>query len=136
MDGWEELYAAALAVQNERTISPFIDAGGVAAALRTRAGSIYTGVCIDTASSLGMCAERSAMANMITHGESRIAQILAVMPDGRVGPPCCACREFMMQLDRSSGEIEVLMDYESRKTVRLRELVPDWWGYERFSEET
>ena len=42
----------------------------------------------------------------------------------------------MMQLDRSSGEIEVLMDYESRKTVRLRELVPDWWGYERFSEET
>lgn len=132
MDIWEELYTAAKRVQNDRAVSPFIDAGGVAAALRTKAGNIYVGVCIDTAASLGMCAERSAMANMITNGESRIDKILAIMPDGKIGPPCCVCREFMMQLDRDSGEIEVLLDYESRKTVRLKELVPEWWGYDRF----
>ena len=132
MDIWEELYTAAKKVQNDRTISPFVDAGGVAAALRTKAGSIYVGVCIDTAASLGMCAERNAMANMITHGESQIGKILAIMPDGKVGPPCCVCREFMMQLDKDSGDIEVLLDYEERKTVRLRELAPDWWGYDRF----
>ena len=132
MDIWEELYTAARKVQNDRAISPFIDAGGVAAALRTKAGNIYTGVCIDTAASLGMCAERNAMACMITHGESRIEKILAVMPDGKIGPPCCVCREFMMQLDRDSGEIEILLDYETRKTVRLKELVPQWWGYDRF----
>lgn len=132
MDIWEELYAAAKRVQNDRAVSPFIDAGGVAAALRTKAGNIYVGVCIDTAASLGMCAERSAMAAMITQGESRIDKILAIMPDGKIGPPCCVCREFMMQLDRDSGEIEVLLDYESRRTVRLRELVPEWWGYDRF----
>lgn len=134
-DIWDELYKAALAVQNGRTISPFVDAGGVAAALRTRAGHLYVGVCIDTAASLGMCAERNAMANMITHGESQIDKILAVMPDGHVGPPCCACREFMMQLDRDSGDIEVLLDYETKRIVRLRELVPDWWGEARFAEE-
>ena len=132
MDIWEELYTAAKRVQNDRAVSPFIDAGGVAAALRTKAGNIYVGVCIDTAASLGMCAERSAMANMITNGESRIDKILAIMPDGKNGPPCCVCREFLMQLDRDSGEIEVLLDYESRKTVRLKELVPEWWGYDRF----
>lgn len=132
MDIWEELYTAAKRVQNDRAVSPFIDAGGVAAALRTKAGNIYVGVCIDTAASLGMCAERSAMANMITNGESRIDKILAIMPDGKIGPPCCVCREFLMQLDRDSGEIEVLLDYESRKTVRLKELVPEWWGYDRF----
>lgn len=133
MDIWEELYTAAKRVQNDRAVSPFIDAGGVAAALRTKAGNIYVGVCIDTAASLGMCAERNAMANMITNGESRIDKILAIMPDGKIGPPCCVCREFMMQLDRDSGEIEVLLDYESRRTVRLRELVPEWWGYDRFN---
>ena len=132
MDIWEELYAAARKVQNDRAISPFIDAGGVAAALRTKAGTIYTGVCIDTAASLGMCAERNAIACMITHGESRIEKILAVMPDGKIGPPCCVCREFMMQLDRDSGEIEILLDYETRETVRLKKLVPQWWGYGRF----
>ena len=132
MDIWEELYTAAKRVQNDRAVSPFIDAGGVAAALRTKAGNIYVGVCIDTAASLGMCAERSAMANMITNGESRIDKILAIMPDGKIGPPCCVCREFLMQLDRDSGEIEVLLDYGSRKTVRLKELVPEWWGYDRF----
>ena len=132
MDIWEELYTAARKVQNDRAVSPFIDAGGVAAALRTKAGNIYTGVCIDTAASLGMCAERNAMACMITHGESRIEKILAVMRDGKIGPPCCVCREFMMQLDRDSGEIEILLDYEARETVRLKELVPQWWGYGRF----
>ena len=132
MDIWEELYTAARKVQNDRAVSPFIDAGGVAAALRTKAGNIYTGVCIDTAASLGMCAERNAIACMITHGESRIEKILAVMPDGKIGPPCCVCREFMMQLDRDSGEIEILLDYETRETVRLKKQVPQCWGYGRF----
>ncbi len=128
---WKKLYQAAKEVQNGRTVSPFIDAGGVAAAILTEGGNIYVGVCIDTASGLGMCAERNAMANMLTHGESRIARVVAVMPDGRVGSPCGACREFMMQLDRDSGEIEILVDLETEKTVRLKDLVPDWWGVER-----
>ena len=129
---WQELYDAAVAVQNDRTISPFIDAGGVAAAVLTKKGNIYVGVCIDTASALGMCAERNAIANMITNGESQIDKIVAVMPDGRVGPPCGACREFLMQLDKDSGNIEILLDLETEKTVKLKELIPDWWGTDRF----
>lgn len=40
----------------------------------------------------------------------------------------------MMQLDKDSGCIEILMDYESRKTVTLKQLIPEWWGYERFEK--
>ncbi|MGN0664012.1 MAG: cytidine deaminase family protein [Negativibacillus sp.] len=134
-DQWEQLYEAAKKVQNGREISPFLEAGGVAAALLTQAGNIYVGVCIDSACSMGMCAERNAMANMITHGESKICKILALMSDGKAGPPCGVCREFMMQLDKDSGNIEILMDYESRTTVRLKELLPDWRGSERFADK-
>lgn len=135
MDIWDKLYNAAIKVQNDRTVSPFVDAGGVAAALVTKAGNIYVGVCIDTACTLGMCAERNAIANMITNGESKIDKIVAVMGNGKVGSPCGACRELMMQLDENSGEIEILTDYEKKTTVRLDELVPDWWGKDRFNSK-
>ena len=49
---WNKLYDAAVKVQNNRVISPFIEAGGVAAAILTKKGNIYVGVCIDTASTL------------------------------------------------------------------------------------
>ena len=131
-DIWDKLYHEAKKVQNARIISPFIEAGGVAAALITKAGNIYVGVCIDTDCTLGMCAERNAIANMITNGESQIDKILAVMPDGKVGYPCGVCREYMMQLDKDSGEIEILLDLESKRTILLKDLLPDWWGYNKF----
>lgn len=135
MNIWDTLYARALEVQNGRVISPFVDAGGVAAAILTVSGNIYVGVCIDTACSLGMCAERNAIANMITCGESEIDKVVAVMSDGKVGSPCGACREMMMQLSARSGEIEILTDIEKKTTVKLGELMPDWWGRARFEKE-
>lgn len=129
---WKELYDRAGEKLNPRAISPFIEAGGVAAAILTAGGNVYTGVCIDTACTLGMCAERNAIANMITNGESRIVRLVCVMGDGRVGSPCGACREYMMQLDRDSPDIEILVDEKTEKTVRLKELMPDWWGTGRF----
>ena len=133
---WNKLYNEAVKVQNKRTISPFIDAGGVAAAILTKQGNIYVGVCIDTASTLGICAERNAIANMITNGESQIDKVVAVMPDGRVGSPCGACREYMMQLDKDSGEIEILLDLKEQKIVKLKDLIPDWWGTNKFLENS
>jgi homotetrameric cytidine deaminase len=134
MDIWDILYEKALEVQNGRVISPFVDAGGVAAAILTRNGNIYVGVCIDTCCSLGMCAERNAIANMITNGESEIDKVVAVMSDGSVGSPCGACRELMMQLSSESYKIEILTDKEAKTTVTLGDVMPDWWGRARFDE--
>lgn len=128
---WHTLYDTAKQRLNPRVISPFIEAGGVAAAILTDKGNVYTGVCIDTCSGLGMCAERNAVANMITGGECRIVKLVCVMGDGRVGSPCGACREMLMQLDKSSPDIEILTNLETLSTVKLGTLVPDWWGSER-----
>ncbi|MFT3952067.1 MAG: cytidine deaminase [Oscillospiraceae bacterium] len=132
MNIWKLMYESASKVHRDRTISPFVEAGGVAAAVLTADGNIYVGVCIDTCSSLGICAERNAIANMITHGESKIKRVLAIMPDGKVGAPCGACRELMMQLDKNSRDIEILMDYDTMESVKLGSLCPSWWTEERF----
>ncbi|MBO5841675.1 MAG: cytidine deaminase [Clostridia bacterium] len=132
---WQELYDMAKERLNPRVLTPFMDAGGVAAAILTDKGNVYVGVCIDTCCSLGMCAERNAVANMITNGESRIVKLVCVMGDGRVGSPCGACREMMMQLERHSPEIEILTDLETLSTVTLGDLVPDWWGTERMTQQ-
>ncbi len=71
---------------------------------------------------------------MITNGESQIEKVIAVMPDGKVGSPCGACREYMMQLNKNSGEIEILLERDTLKTVKLKDLIPDWWGTDRFSD--
>ncbi len=128
METWEKMYQAAKAVQNDRRISEYIEAGGVAAAVLSGSWKIYTGVCIDTCSTLGICAERNAIFNMITCGEQEIKRVIAIMPDGKSGAPCGACRELMVQLmPEGYKNIEILMDYESKRVVTLGELTPEWW---------
>lgn len=46
--------------------------------------------------------------------------------------PCGACREFFMQLSLRNRDMEIMTDYAARKTVTLGELMPDWWGMERY----
>lgn len=125
---WEEMYNNAKAVQNERQISEYVLAGGVAAAVLSASGHIYTGVCIDTCSTLGICAERNAIFNMITNGENEIAKVLAIMDNGKSGAPCGACRELMVQLmPEKYKDIEILMDYESERIIKLGDITPEWW---------
>ena len=52
---WHDMYNAAKAVLNERRISAYVTCGEVAAAVLSKSGKIYTGVCIDTCSTLGIC---------------------------------------------------------------------------------
>lgn len=132
---WNVLIEHARTVLNPRKISPFVEAGGVAAAILTDSGSVYTGVCIDTACSLGMCAERNAAANMITNGEHRIKKLVCIMGNGKAGMPCGACRELLMQLAPENAEMEILVDCETMKTTTLKELVPNWWGRDRFNDK-
>ena len=125
---WDELYEKAKNVRNSREVSKMISAGGVGAAILTKNHHIYTGVCIDTASTLGMCGERNAIANMITNGENEIIKLICVDSKGNVGSPCGACREYMMQLSKNSKDIEILKNIDTKEIVKLEELIPDWWG--------
>jgi len=125
---WYEMYAAAKAVQNGRKVSDYVEAGGVAAAVLSTSGKIYTGVCVDTCSTLGICAERNAIFHMLTEGEQEIAKVLAIMSNGKTGAPCGACRELMVQLmPKTYQSIEIMMDMESGRTVTMGDLTPEWW---------
>ena len=125
---WIDLYNAAKKVLNPRKVSSIIEAGGVSAALETESGKIYVGVCVDSACSLGICAERNAIFNMITNGEYKIKKIIAINSEGKAIPPCGACRELMSQLmPNDYKNIEIMLDYEKCKIVTLGDLTPEWW---------
>ena len=125
---WKRMYEAAAAVRRSRSVSDYVEAGGVAAAVLSSSGKIYTGVCVDTCSTLGICAERSAIFSMLTAGENRMERVVTIMSTGKCGVPCGACRELMVQLmPKDYREIEIMMDMESGRTVKLGELTPQWW---------
>lgn len=125
---WQKMYQAAKKVQGFHQISEHLEAGGVAAAVLSDSNKIYTGVCIDTACTLGICAERNALFNMITNGETKLKRVLAIMSNGKNGAPCGACREFMVQLmEKDYRDVEVMTDFEKNHVMTLGELTPEWW---------
>lgn len=127
-ENWNKLYQAAKKVLNPRELSKIIEAGGVAAAIESDSGKIYVGVCVDTACTLGICAERNAIFNMITNGENTIKRVIAINREGKAIPPCGACRELMSQLmPENYQEIEIMLDYEKHEIIHLQKLTPRWW---------
>ncbi len=125
---WCDLYDAAMGVLQPRAVSAYVEAGGVAAAVESASGKIYVGVCVDTACTLGICAERNALFNMLTHGENELRRVIAVSSKGKAMAPCGACREFMTQLmPKSYQTIQIMMDCETDRVVTLGDLTPDWW---------
>ena len=62
---------------------------------------------------MGFCAEHSAVAEMLKHGESVIQAVVTVDNDGNAVPPCGRCRELMSQLSRENlnAIVEVKTEY-------------------------
>ena len=119
----EELIQKAKSVIKPRKINHGFTVGDVGCALITDKGNIYLGVCIDTCSGMGFCAEHSAIAAMITQGEHKIKKIVAVLADGTILPPCGRCREFMRQIYKGNINTDVIV--RKNKVVKLRYLLPD-----------
>ncbi len=141
MDIWQRLCEAAEAEYHPEEVSPFIYAHHVVAALEAGDGRIFTGFCIEGCSGvIALCAERVAGLNMYAQTGQTVVKRMVAFRDaypcgGGSGMPCGACREFFMQLDRKNGDMEILEDYASRRTVKLRELLPNWWGDARYAAQ-
>lgn len=120
-----ELYNRAKSVINPRKLSEYATAGEVGAAILSESGNIYTGMCIDTACSMGFCAEHAAAAAMVAQGESRVLKMIAVGSNGNIMPPCGRCREFISQLHNDNLRTEVMVD--EGVIVTIKQLLPyDW----------
>ena len=120
---FDELTKLAYDTLNPRELGDGNYAGSVAAVLESDAGNIYRGVCIDTSSSMGFCAEHAAIAAMITAGESRIRRVVAVHESGLVAP-CGRCREFMYQINHGNLDAQIKL---RSGMVTLSELLPHRW---------
>ena len=140
MDIWEEMFNKARDEYHPEEVSPFVMAHHVVAAVQSVSGKIYTGFCIESASGvMNLCAERVAALNMyINEGQGVIKRLIAFRneaPKDNGGMPCGACREFLMQLAYENRDMEIMTDYDSRKTILLKELVPNWWGEKRYNKK-
>lgn len=141
MDIWEKLYEKAKVLYHPQEVSPFVYAHHVVCALEAENGEIYTGFCMESCSGvLDLCAERVAALNMyLQSGQTMVKRLMAFRDappsGGGSGMPCGACREYFMQLDLRNRDMEILVDYETRQTVRLEELIPNWWGTARYEQQ-
>ncbi|MBQ3264460.1 MAG: cytidine deaminase [Ruminococcus sp.] len=140
MDIWETLYEKAKAEYHPEEVSPFITAHHVVCAIEAENGEIFTGFCIEGCSGvINLCAERVAALDMYMHSGQTVVKRLIAFRDqppteGSGGIPCGACREFFMQLSERNKNMKIMIDYANRKTVTLNELLPIWWGKERYEQ--
>lgn len=139
MDIWEKLYLKAKEQYHPQEVTPFIYAHGVVCAIEAKNSEIYTGFCIESCCDVvTLCAERVAALNMyVNSGQTVIKRLIAFRDKppygGGSGMPCGACREFLMQLSLENKDMEIMVDYDKRETITLGELVPMWWGEERYN---
>ncbi|MBI2668069.1 cytidine deaminase [Candidatus Woesearchaeota archaeon] len=121
----KELIEKAKSLVKPRKIAHGFTVGDVGCALVTDKGNIYLGVCIDTTSGMGFCAEHSAIAAMVTNGEHKIKKIVAATKNGVALAPCGRCREFIHQIHKDNLNTEVIIG--KNKTVKLKDLLPYTW---------
>lgn len=140
MDIWDRLYERAKELYHPEEVSPFIYAHHVVCALESESGEIYTGFCIESCSGvMDLCAERVAALNMyVNSGQTVVKRLIAFRdfpPHGGVsGMPCGACREFFMQLSLKNKDMEIMTDLQKKEIVTLEELMPNWWGMDRYTQ--
>ena len=144
MDIWEQLLQAAEKEYHPGDISPFIYAHHVVCALEAENGEIFTGFCIEGCCGvMNLCAERVAALRMYSDsGQTRAKRLIAFRDKAPAksdpsasGMPCGACREIFLQLAGKNADMEIMLDYETRETILLKDLVPNWWGYDRYNNE-
>jgi cytidine deaminase len=120
-----ELIEQAKEVLDWRQITEDCVVGEVSAALMTSKNNVYVGISISAACGIGICAEHSAVAHMVTRGETQVTQVVAVSSDGKLIPPCGRCRELLYQIDRRNLKTQVILG--SERILLLEELLPERW---------
>jgi cytidine deaminase len=122
---WSALADEALAAQ-KRAHAPY-SRYLVGAALKVASGRVFAGCNVENASyGLSICAERSAIIQMVAAGERDPVALVVVTRGPKIAAPCGACRQTLaefaldlpIQLVASDGTAEP-------RTTSLGALLPD-----------
>ncbi|WP_437765599.1 cytidine deaminase [Sorangium sp. So ce281] len=126
---WDALDQAALAVRT-RAHAPY-SSYRVGAAILVRSGRVFTGCNVENASyGLTICAERSAIVQMVAAGE-RDPIALTVATSGPVlGSPCGMCRQTLAEfaVDLPIRLIAAEAGGVAPRTTSLSALLPEAFG--------
>lgn len=122
---WETLEEAALEVQS-RAYCPYSDYP-VGAAILGKSGRIYAGCNVENAAyGHSICAERSALVQMVAAGERAPIAVVVVTRGPDPGTPCGACRQMLVEFAEDLPvRLMVNGEPERTRTTSLAVLLPD-----------
>jgi cytidine deaminase len=124
---YSKLLTEALIVRN-RAYTPY-SRFAVGAAVEGETGRIYSGCNVENASyGLTICAERAAVFQAISAGETRLVRLLVVADTPEPVFPCGACRQVMREFD--IREIILCNLAGEQRCMTLSELLPYGFGPE------
>jgi cytidine deaminase len=117
------LLAAATAVR-ENAYAPY-SRFKVGAAIRAASGAVYTGVNVENvAYPEGTCAEAGAIAAMVAHGETRIAEVLVIADSPDPVPPCGGCRQKIAEFAGQDVTVTLCTTDGKSRAMTVADLLP------------
>lgn len=97
----------------------------VAACICSEDARLFTGVNVENSSyGLTICAETSAICQMITTGQRQIKSVVLMAGDGELCAPCGACRQFISEFSTPETLIYLCDNMTVLKTIKMSELLP------------
>ena len=126
---WEVLASSAEAAR-DRAYAPY-SGFDVGAAALFEDGAVTPGANVENASySLGVCAERNAVAAGVVGGHGRLRAIFILSAGARPVPPCGACRQVLAEFADAELPIQSRTVGGARMTNTLGKLLPEAFGPE------
>ena len=121
-DSGEQLIEAATAARL-KSVAPFSNFL-VGAVLQTKAGKVYTGCNVESASyGLTVCAERVAIWKALSEGERDFSDLVIVADTESLTPPCGTCRQIIWEFAKHARIVLANLNGQSEE-VSIRDLLP------------
>ena len=116
-----------------RSVAPFSNFL-VGAALRTKAGKVFTGCNVESASyGLTVCAERVAIWKALSEGERDFDELVIVADTEALTPPCGTCRQIIWEFAKHARIVLANLRGQQEE-VSISQLLP--WAFDaRFLKE-
>ena len=107
----------------------------VGAALLTHSGKIYHGCNVESSSyGLTICAERVAIFNALSDGETSFKSIAIVADTEHACSPCGACRQILIDYAEDADVVLANMK-NNRKETTVKALLPDYFNRNDLNKE-
>ncbi len=107
----------------------------VAALLETHTGKFYLGCNIENSSfGVTICAERTAIANAVIHGDRHFKKMYIMTPTEMFCPPCGLCRQAISEF---GIEIEIILvnQFAKMQKTSIKELLPLPFGTDNLEKQ-